>query len=329
MIGTPMSALFMFWLLIWVLAAVGLAAVALFLMLRAPLKPPPRLASIGDGAMRVDAEGLPDLSRFQARDGTWLAYRSYPPNRAGDRMAILAHGSAGASSQMNGVARALANVGIAAVAVDFRGHGASGTRGDTAYAGQLDDDLADLIGELRKIHPRARLSFAGHSSGGGFGLRVASGPLGGAFERFVLLAPYLGWRAPTSRPAKGAGLWASADVPRIIALQTLARFGVDWAQSLPVVAFATGLGARNFMTNQYSFRLMQSYAAPDDWKGAFERAKAPTVIIAGSDDELMDAPAYERALAPLGVTVTLLPGVDHLGLCWRPEAIEAIVAALG
>ena len=42
----------------------------------------------------------------------------------------------------------------------------------------------------------------------------------------------------------------------------------------------------------------------------------------------MDAPAYQRVLPPLGVRVTMLPGVDHMGVCWRPEAIKAIVAAL-
>ena len=229
---------------------------------------------------------------------------------------------------MNAIARGLANAGIEAVAVDFRGHGASGTRGDVAYAGQLDDDLVDLIDDLRRRNPEAKFAFLGHSSGGGYGLRVASGPLGGAFERFVLLAPYLGYRAPTTRPAEGVGLWAAADVPRIIAISILKGFGVDWPQSLPVLAFATGPGAKKFVTDQYTFRLMTSYAAPDDWEGAFRKAKAPVAVIAGADDELMDAPAYQRVLPPLGVRVTLLPGVDHMGLCWRPEAIKAIVAAL-
>ena len=220
---------------------------------------------------------------------------------------------------MNGVARTLAQVGIAAVGVDFRGHGASGTRGDVGYIGQLDD-LADLLGELRKTRPDARFSFVGHSSGGGFGLSVADGPNAGAFERFVLLAPYLGYRAPTSRPAEGSARWASADTPRISALEILRGFGMDWAQSLPVLAFATGPGAAKFV--------MRSYAAPDDWRGAFERAKGRVFVIAGSGDELMDAPAYERMLAPLGTRVTILPGIDHMGLCWRLEAIKAIVAAL-
>lgn len=316
-------------LLVSLLALVGVAALILVVLLSRPLKSPPPLGSILDGALRIEADGLPELSRFQARDGTWLASRRYAPAAgASGRIVVLAHGSAGGSAQMNAIARGLANAGMEAVAVDFRGHGASGTRGDVAYAGQLDDDLADLIEDLRRRSPGAKFAFVGHSSGGGYGLRVASGPLGGAFERFVLLAPYLGYRAPTTRPAEGAGLWAAADVPRIIAISMLKSLGADWPQSLPALAFATGPGAKKFVTDQYTFRLMTSYAAPDDWQGAFREAKAPVAVIAGADDELMDAPAYQRVLPPLGVRVTLLTGVDHMGLCWRPEAIKAIVAAL-
>jgi hypothetical protein len=43
-----------------------------------------------------------------------------------------------------------------AVAVDIRGYGASGMRGDIAYIGQLDDDMTDLVGELRKSHAAAK-----------------------------------------------------------------------------------------------------------------------------------------------------------------------------
>src|SRR5271165_4442110 len=255
--------------LVLLLALVGLAAVALVFMLGRPLKPPPALASVLDGARQIDAEGLPELSRFQARDGAWIAYRLYPAaNRASARFVLLGHGSAGASAQMNSIARALANQGFTAVGIDFRGHGASGTRGDVAYAGQLDDDLEDLIGELRRRNPGAQFVYVGHSSGGGFGLRLAAGPIGKNFERFVLLAPYLGYRAPTNRPAESAGLWAAADVPRIIAISILGGFGIDWPQALPVIAFATGPGAKKFVTDQYTFRLMTSYTAPDDWQSA-------------------------------------------------------------
>jgi pimeloyl-ACP methyl ester carboxylesterase len=314
---------------LWLLALIGVAAVALTVMLAQPVRSPPPLASIQDGAMRIDAAGAPELSRFQARDGTWLAYRHYPAaNGARDRLAILAHGSSASSIAMHPLATALAGASVAAVAIDARGHGASGTRGDIAYPGQLEDDLADLIAELHKPYPSAKLILIGHSSGGGFALRIAAGPLGTQFSHFLLLSPYLGYAAPTTRPPEGKALWAAPDLPRIIAILILGRVGIDWPQSLPVIAFANAPEAGLAVTSRYTFRLLQDYTAPSDWKGAFEGARGRTAVIAGADDELMDAEAYRRVLPPLGASVTILPGVDHMGIVYRPEAIRAIVAAV-
>src|SRR5271155_1232624 len=303
------------------LALVGAAALALASMLAWPVRPPPTLASIHAGAKEIDEIGASDLSRYQARDGTWLAYRIYAAeNGARDRIAILAHGSSASSIEMNAVAKALAGAGVAAAALDIRGHGASGTRRDIAYPGQLDDVLADLIAELRKAYPAVRFSLIGHSAGGGFALRVAGSPLGDAFDRFVLLAPYLGYSAPTNRPAEGPGLWASPDMPRIVATALLERIGVDWPQSLPAIAFANVPEAKMAVTSQYSFRLLQNYTAPPDWKGAFLHARGRIAVVAGADDQLMDAEAYRRALPPLGASGTIIPGVDHMGIVYRPEA---------
>jgi alpha-beta hydrolase superfamily lysophospholipase len=311
------------------LALVGAAAVAVTLMLASPVRPPPPLASIHEGAMRIETAGAPELRRFQARDATWLAYRLYPAaNGARDRIAILAHGSSASSIEMHAVATALAQAGVTAVAVDMRGHGASGTRGDIGYRSQLDDDLTDLVAELRLTYPAARFSLIGHSAGGGFALRIAGSPLGDQFDRFLLLAPYLGYSAPTNRPAEGPGLWASPDLPRIIATVMLEGIGIDWPQSLPAIAFANAPEAKMGVTSQYSFRLMQNYTAPPDWKDAFLRAKGRIVVLAGGDDELMDAEAYRRALPPLGVGLTILPGVDHMGIVYRAVAIKAILAAM-
>jgi pimeloyl-ACP methyl ester carboxylesterase len=311
------------------LALVGAAAIAIVLMLAWPVRPPPTLASIHAGAKEIDETGAPDLNRYQARDGTWLAYRVYAAgNGARDGIAILAHGSSASSIEMNAVAKALAGAGVTAVALDMRGHGASGTRGDIAYPGQLDDDLADLVATLRKAYPAARFSLIGHSAGGGFALRISASKLGEAFDRFVLLAPYLGHSAPTNRPAEGPGLWASPDLPRILATLALERLGIDWPQSLPALAFANAPEAKMFVTSQYSFRLMGNYTAPPDWQGAFAYAKGRITVIAGADDELMDADSYKRTLPPLGVPLTVLPGVDHMGIVYKTEAIKAILAAM-
>jgi pimeloyl-ACP methyl ester carboxylesterase len=311
------------------LALVGAAAIAIVLMLAWPVRPPPPLASIHAGARAIDETGAPDLSRYQARDGTWLADRLYPAqNGSADRIAILAHGSSANSIEMNAIAKALAGAGVTAVALDMRGHGASGTRGDITYPGQLDDDLADLVAALRKAHPAAWLSLIGHSAGGGFALRIAGSKLGDAFDRFVLLAPYLGHSAPTNRPAEGPGLWAAPDMPRILATLALERLGIDWPQSLPALAFANAPEAKMFVTSQYSFRLMGNYTAPPDWQDAFAHGKGRIIVIAGADDELMDADAYKRTLPPLGIPLTIVLGVDHIGIVHQPEAIKAILAAM-
>jgi alpha-beta hydrolase superfamily lysophospholipase len=228
---------------------------------------------------------------------------------------------------MNATALALAKAGFAAVAVDTRGHGASGSRGDIGYVGQLEDDLADLVGHLRADYATAWLTLAGHSAGGGFVLRAAAAPVGASFDRFVLLAPYLGYRAPTNRPSEGKGLWAAPDIPRIIALTILGRIGVDWAQSLPAIAFADRPEAAMATTSRYSYRLMIDYGPPQDWQGALRAAASKIELIAGLDDELMDASGYQSAVAPLGVRVKLLPGVDHMGVVQQPAALAAIVAA--
>jgi len=318
-----------FWqILTWPLAAVGVATLAFAAMLAQPVKPPPPLESIHAGAMAMPKDGKPDLSRFQARDGTWLAYRLYPAADGGrDHLAIVYHGSSASSDEMNATALALTKAGFAAVAVDTRGHGASGSRGDISYIGQLEDDLADLVAHLRGDYPAARLTLVGHSSGGGFVLRAAAAPVGASFDRFVLLAPYLGYRAPTNRPSEGKGLWASPDIPRIIALTILDRLGVDWAQSLPAIAFANRPEAAMATVSRYSYRLLNDYGPPQDWQGALRGAAGKVELIAGLDDELMDAEAYQRAVAPLGVRVTLLPGVDHVGIVYQPAALDAIVEA--
>jgi pimeloyl-ACP methyl ester carboxylesterase len=312
--------------LVWLLAIVGVATTFLALMLATPLRTPQPLALIPEGAAKIDHKEMPELSRFQARDGTWLAYRLYPAKGdAGDRLSILAHGSSAMSDAMSAVARSLAEGGVTAVAIDARGHGASGLRGDIGYIGQLDDDLADLVSELRKSYPNAKLTLVGHSSGGGFALSIATRLVGALFDHFVLLAPYLGYRAPTNLPALGR--WAAPDIPRILAIKALQGLGLDWFQSLPVIAFANSPEAGKAVTSRYSFRLLENYGPPEDWKGSIRATASRVEIISGAKDELFDAKAYANALAPLGMRVTILPDVDHMGIVYQPAALRAIVEA--
>src|SRR5262245_49780698 len=69
---------FAYKIFLWALTIVGLAEVALGVMLAAPLKEMPVLESISRTDRAVDRSDLPAVDRFQARDGTTLGYRHYP-----------------------------------------------------------------------------------------------------------------------------------------------------------------------------------------------------------------------------------------------------------
>ena len=97
------------------------------------------------------------VDRFQARDGTELGFRHYPASApATGQIAILVHGSSGSSGAVHALSKALAERGVETYAPDIRGHGESGIRGDIGYLGQLEDDIADFVAEIRKAMPPRR-----------------------------------------------------------------------------------------------------------------------------------------------------------------------------
>jgi len=273
---------------------------------------------------------MPDLSRFQARDGTSLAYRLYPAaNSNSQKIAIVIHGSGGHSTGVNEIAKRLAADNVLVVAPDIRGHGGSGTRGDIGYYGQLDDDLEDLVAELRRQYQTTRFALLGFSSGGGFALRSAAGKLSSDFDRLVLLSPYLGYDAPSTRRPENSATWASPDIPRYIALSILRRVGLPCCEALPVIAFAIGPGNEKYATARYSYRLLTNFAAPTDLAAAFRTLKMPTTIIAGSADELMQSDKYAdmvRGIEPT-IDVKIVPNLNHMDMLHAAAAIDAIATA--
>jgi len=311
-------------LLGWILAAVGALALVLTAMIATPLKYPGELRSVAEAARSVDRSTMPELERFSARDGTNLAYRHYPARGASvGKIAIVVHGSSGSSPAVHALADALAARGVETYAPDMRGHGGSGTRGDVGYLGQLDNDLEDLVALVRKAKPNEPITLLGHSAGGGFALRIASSPIGDRFARAVLLAPYLGYDAPTNRPDSGG--WASPDIPRLLALRALRGLGIDCCEALPTLAFAVPPNSKEILASTYSYRLMSNFATRG-YKADFAAATIPMALFAGADDELMLSDKYAdavHAVAPK-TDVKLIDGVDHMGIVGSPKAVAVV-----
>ncbi len=275
---------------VWGLAAVGFAGLVLAAMIATPVRRPPELTSVSVTARAVDRSDMPAIDRFHARDGTELGYRHYPAHEpATGQIVVVVHGSSGSSVAVHALAKGLAARGIDTYAPDIRGHGASGTRGDIVYLGQLEDDLADFVAEIREASPTAPLTLIGHSSGGGFALRVAGSPIQNLFVRTVLLAPYLGYNAPSSR--QDAGGWASPDIPRFL--------------------------------GPYSYRLMRNFGTTQDYREDLAAAGKPVAVFAGAADELMFPDKYSDAVGQR-VPVKLIGGVNHMGIVSDPAAISSI-----
>ena len=318
LIGFPLK------LLGWGLGIVGAAALVLAAMVATPLSRLAELTSVSKAARAVDRSTMPPLTRFSARDGTELAYRHYPARGpSSGKVAILVHGSSGSSPAVHALADALAARGVETYAPDIRGHGGSGTRGDIAFIGQLENDLEDLVATVRTSSPNEPLILLGHSAGGGFALRIASWPIGSKFARTVLLAPYLGYDAPTNRPDSGG--WASADVPRVLALMALRRLGIDCCEALPTLAFAVPANSEAMLAPTYSYRLMRNFATRG-YRSDFAATTTPVTLISGAADELMLADKYAdavHAVAP-SVEVRLIEGVDHMGIVSDVRVVSAI-----
>jgi pimeloyl-ACP methyl ester carboxylesterase len=229
---------------------------------------------------------------------------------------------------MHAVARALQRAGVTAWAVDMRGHGGSGRRrGDIDRIGQLDDDVADLAEALQTREQAAHLIYVGFSAGAGLGMRIAAGaPADRWFERYLLLAPPLGYGGATSRPL---GDKISVASGRFFGLLLLDAIGLDAFAGLPVIAFGVPPELRDRLTASYSFRLATSFGPHMDALDDLRKASKPMAVVIGENDELLVAPQYPAVVHGVRpeLPVRMVPGVGHTGLVTQPTGIEAIVAA--
>lgn len=306
--------------LIFTLALLLLFAAAI--LLGGPSTPAP-MPSVNEPFKSVDYSKMPMPSKYKGADGTDLYYREYTAIAGSARgSAVLVHGSSADSKSLHPMASALAAAGFRVFALDIRGHGLSGRRGQIDYIGQLESDLQAFLNTVRPSSPSTLIGF---SSGAGFVLRVAGSEMQPSFQSFLLLSPFLGGQAPNQRPNSGG--WVSVGVPRLLGLTALNSIGVQSLNSLPVTRFALSDKGRTLLTPEYGFSLALNFAPNRDFMGDMRSSSARVAVLAGSSDEAF----YTEKLAPIvhaaGKTwpVTLLPGVGHIPLTLDPIALQEIV----
>ncbi len=290
-----------------------------------PSTPAP-LPWINNPFLAVDYSDLPPLQHFPGDDGVSLAYRQYAPGSAHPRgSVVLIHGSSASSASMHVLAKGYAHEGFAVYVLDMRGHGESGTKGTIAYVGQLEDDIDAFVRAVAPVQPA---TLAGFSAGGGFVLRYAASARQIQFQSYLLLAPFLGDRAPNARP--GTGGWASLGFPRLMVVFFLNSLGIRVFNDLPVIRFALNEQARSVLTPQYSFSLMANFQPHLDFAADIRAANRPCAAVAGGDDELLYSDKLKQTFHDLSRDwpVTLIPGVTHITLILDPAAIKAALSAV-
>ncbi len=310
---------------ILVIVAVFAAIVGLAIALGGPGEPGP-MPSVNNPFQGVDFSDLPNVRYCTARDGTKLSYRFYPAvGGAPKGSVVLVHGSSASSSSMHVMAKGFAAAHYDVFAPDVRGHGKSGTKGQIAYVGQLDNDMEDFVHAIKPAQPSTLIGF---SSGGGFGLRFAGSSKQKLFSNYLLLSPFISPDAATARPDSGG--WVSVGVPRIIALSVLGRIGVHAFEGLPVIRFALTKENARFLTSEYSFALALNFGAERDYQANIRAVRQPLRVLVGQNDEVSFADKFAGVFKEAGkdIPVTILPGIDHISLTLNPVAIQAAVNAV-
>ncbi|MGB7286028.1 MAG: alpha/beta fold hydrolase [Salaquimonas sp.] len=285
-----------------------------------------------EAAIDADYSDLPELVKFSARDRAKLGYRFYQSAAPANRMIILVHGSSWHGMQFHKMATAFSKAGLGHVILpDLRGHGPEAvTRGTIDHISQLEEDMADMIDHLKLAYGGDKeIVLGGHSSGGGFVVRFASGGYGEMADRIILLAPFLKYDAPTTKP--DSGNWAFAALRRIIGLSMLNGAGIHALDHLPVIKFnmpksilESDLGPT--ATVEYSHALNTGIAPRFDFTGDLSRIKQSVLLIVGSEDEAFYADQYEPLMSQYLAEgqYKVLDGVNHIGLVFDEVAIKTI-----
>lgn len=272
---------------------------------------------------------LPELERFRAHDGENLAFRFY--ESTADQVLIFVHGSSYHGGGYHDLAEAVSRSGAAKVVLpNLRGHYLSGRRrGDLEYVGQLEDDLADLVGALRERGQMGSVVLGGHSSGGGLVLRFAGGPRAALAARFLMLAPIV----PTSPAIRGgnAGGWARLHLRRLFGLVALNAMGVRGLDALPIIEFNKPAALWDGTeTLAYSYRLNVSLHPRPNWRKDLGALGSGSLTLVGERDQAIDAEALKEMFAGSAprATFRILPDVDHFRVFTQPAAIAEIVGWL-
>jgi len=247
-------------------------------------------------------------SQVTSADGTRLSYRKWPVANSTITFAVV-HGLGEHGGRYQRFADGMARFGMSTYAVDLRGHGNSpGQRGHVDSWSQWVDDAAAFIDHVERQVDQEVVPL-GHSFGGAVLLSAVLAGRVTRAGRFVLSSPALQLKVAVPAWKKRLGEMTSRITPRLsmsneVDPSTLSRLPevVEAYRSDPLVH--SKISSRTFTEWQRS--------AAEDLERAGE-IKIPFLILAGSDDRLIDPDGSRRLheRAPQMSTLHVLEGHYH------------------
>jgi alpha-beta hydrolase superfamily lysophospholipase len=261
---------------------------------------------------------------FAASDGAHVPYRLWLPReiRAG---ILLLHGACDYSGAFDDVAPRLARRGIAVLAIDQRGFGATETRGQWAGHVRMAEDVGDAFAFLRGRLPSGMpLFILGESMGGAVAIVAAAHGIVEA-DGLILIAPgaiaSLYWRQV---------LGAAVRILRLVLRTRALRFdrisGWDLSPGAAIRLMGDPLVLRTLRTDMLAGLLELSCAVI----GEARNVSVPALTVVGNRDDVLRQACVRRLHENLSGEKTWQSIEDgpHLLLDWQ-RADEVIARTLG
>ena len=263
-----------------------------------------------------------ETASFTTRDGTRIVYEIHG-DRASSKRVAMVHSLAMDHAYWRPVAERLVAEGACAVALDCRGHGASGKPAGPYTVDTFAGDLVDLLDHLGWD----KAVIAGSSMGGSVALAVAvNHPERTSGLALIDTTSWYGEDAPKAWAGR-ASTAIEKGLASLIDFQLTRWFGEDFKTHNPAVVQAC---VDTFLKNdvaayEESCRMLGNF----DLRHKLGTIKVPTRVFVGEDD-YATPPAMAQTLHQgiAGSTYRLLPKARHLTPLEVPDDVAAEISAL-
>jgi alpha-beta hydrolase superfamily lysophospholipase len=244
-----------------------------------------------------------ESGQFFSRDGTRLHGEWHHPQGQPRGVAVVLHGYADHGGRYVEVSRRLADLGLGAFAIDYRGHGrADGRRGHCMRFSEYLDDLDAALTRARAAVPRGPLLVVAHSHGALIALRALSDALRAPrLDGAVFSSPYLGIGMPVSPIKIAAGKVASRVAPALTMPNGLRL--QDFTHDQDILRVTAGDALRHTVATARWFT--ESVAAQEHVAAHSDRLTVPSLWCVGAADPIVDLAATRRAYERAGGDKTL------------------------